>query len=284
MVKIDNGAEQLARKSNEIRNHVLEMCYSRGGHLASSFSCVEILVSLYYGGFLRVTPGTLCDSQRDRFILSKGHGETVLYAVLADRGFFPTNWLKDSYRHGSCLLGGHPDHKIPGVEITSGALGHGLGIGAGMAYAAKMDGKGYLSYVLMGDAECTEGSVWEAAIFAAKHCLGGLIAIVDRNQIGSLDFTENYTQLEPFRDKWQAFGWETVIVNGHSFSDLLEVWTYVQNRRMDSPLMVIAETIKGKGLSFVENDPRWHVLNVSSENIEAARKELRWQDSIKGDS
>jgi len=149
----------LKRKANEIRNRVLDMCLCSGGHIASSFSCVEILVALYFGGILNVDPKNPEWEERDRFILSKGHGETVFYAILADIGFFPEEWTQSSYRCGNCFLGGHPDKSIPGVEVTTGALGHGLGIACGLSIAAKMDDKKHFQFVLMGDRECTKGSV-----------------------------------------------------------------------------------------------------------------------------
>ena len=254
------------------------MCVSAGGHLASSFSCVDILVALYYSGILNVDPNNPEWKNRDRFTLSKGHGETALYAVLADLDFFPTNWIETSYRRRDCRLGGHPDIKIPGVEVTTGSLGHGLALTAGISLAAKMDGRSHFQFVLMGDAECTEGSVWEAALFASKKTLNNLIAIVDRNCIGSIDFTENYTSFEPFRDKWESFGWETKVCNGHSFEELNDVFRYARSRDTFQPFLIIAETVKGKGVSFMENDPTWHVRSPSEDDIKRAKKELRWNE------
>ena len=267
----------LEKKANELRNRILDMGLKSGGHIASPFSCVEILVALYYGGILEINPKNPEWEERDRFILSKGHGGTGLFAILADLGFFPSNWIDTSYRRGDCRLGGHPDHKTPGVEITSGSLGHGLGLAAGISMAAKMDGKTHFQYVLMGDAECTEGSVWETALFASKHELNNLIAIVDRNHIGSIDFTTNYTKLEPFADKWESFNWEVTTINGHSFEELLSTFKYAKARDSKQPFVVIAETIKGKGVSFMENEPIWHVkLLTDEEEIKQAKKELQW--------
>ncbi len=268
--------DQLKLKSNSIRRAILEMSIRSGGHIASSFSCVEILVMLYHGGVLKIDPKNPKWDGRDRFFLSKGHAETGLYAVLADMGFFPSVWLDTCYRRGRCRLGGHPDRKIPGVEITSGSLGHGMGVASGCALAAKMDGKPHSHFVLLGDAECTEGSVWEAAMFAQKHELANLFAIVDRNHIGSLDYTKNYTGLEPFEDKWRAFGWDIKVCNGHCFTELFEAVEYAGNRHNSQPFVLIAETVKGKGVSFMENEPSWHVRSLTEENeIAQARKELR---------
>ncbi len=270
------NSNELKSKASQIRNKVLRVCANTGGHLVSSFSCVDILVALYHGGILKINPNNPQDDSRDRFILSKGHGETALYAVLADLGFFPADWIETRCRKGDCLLGGHPDIKIPGVEITSGSLGHGLGVAAGISLAAKMDGKSHFQFVLMGDAECTEGSVWETALFASKHALNNLVAIVDRNYIGILDFTENYTSLEPLTEKWKSFGWETRICNGHSFKELSDTLTYARQRDTAGPLIIIAETVKGKGVSFMENNPAWHVRSLSGkEEIERAKEELK---------
>jgi len=265
----------LQDKAQEMRRRVLEMCIRCGGHLASSFSCMEILVLLYQGGWLNISPEAPENTERDHFLLSKGHAETGFYAVLADCGFFPEEWLGVSYRCGDCRLGGHPDCKIPGVEITSGALGHGLGIGAGLAAAAKLDGKKNRQVVLMGDAECTEGSVWEAAMFASQQQLGTLVAIVDHNRIGSLDFTKNYAGLNDFAMKWRSFGWEVLEVDGHDMAQLDEAFKFAWSRNDPRPLMIVAETVKGKGLSFVENDPIWHVKGMCDpEDIRRAREEL----------
>jgi transketolase len=268
----------LEHKANQIRNKILQMCIRTGGHIVSSLSFVDILVTLYYGGNLNFDANNPEWENRDRFLLSKGHGETALYAVLADLGFFPASWLETRYRRGDCHLGGHPDIEIPGVEITSGSLGHGLGLATGISLSAKMDNKAHLQFALMGDAECTEGSVWEAALFASKHRLNNLIAIVDRNRIGSIDFTENFTSLEPFCDKWKSFGWETTVCNGHDCKELHEAFQYARSSDTSQPLMIIAETIKGKGIPFMENDPTWHVRSLSSEEeIIRATEALQWQ-------
>ena len=267
----------LEHKANQIRNKILQMCISTGGHIVSSLSCVDILVTLYYGGNLNFDANNPEWEDRDRFFLSKGHGEAALYAVLADLGFFPASWLETRYRKGDCRLGGHPDKEIPGVEITSGSLGHGLGLAAGISLAAKIDSKAHLQFVLMGDAECTEGSVWEAALFASKHRLDNLIAIVDRNRIGSIDFTKEFTSLEPFCEKWKSFGWETTVCNGHDCKQLHETFQYARSRDTSQPLIIIAETIKGKGIPFMENDPTWHVRSLSSkEDIKRATEALQW--------
>lgn len=269
----------LTRKANQLRRTVLEMCYAHGGHISTCFSYVEILVALYWGGVLRHDPRNPDWPHRDRLLLSKGHGETLLFAALADLGYFPTEWIETSYRRGLCRLGGHIDHKVPGVETTAGALGHGLGIGCGMAWAAREAGADHNHFVIMGDAECSEGSVWEAALFAARHDLGNLIAIVDRNGIGSLDYTANYIALEPFADKWTAFGWDVVqVADGHDFAQLLAALPCEHPRTARRPLMVIAHTTKGKGVTVFENDPIWHVRPITDDLIDDARAQLNRLD------
>lgn len=275
LIKHNKSTDELKSKALEIRNTVMEMCISNGGHIASSFSCVEILLALYQGGALNISKDTLDSPLRDRFILSKGHGETVLYAVLADMGFFPQNWLFDEYRKGECYLGGHPDKNIPGVEHSTGSLGHGLGVACGLALAAKMDNHTRRHYVLLGDAECTEGSVWEACLFAAANKLNNLTAIIDRNNIGSIDYTEKFTALSPFAEKWQAFGWKVITCDGHDFDELSCALQKANEPGNTSPVAIIAKTTKGKGVSFIENDPLWHVKQLNKEDeIAQARAEL----------
>ena len=266
---------ELIQKAHQLRLKMVYMCAQNGGHIASALSCIDIIVALYYGGVLKFDPQNPAWDDRDRFILSKGHGEIALYAILADCGFFPEEWLETRYRKGDCFLGGHPDKHIPGVEATTGSLGHGLSIAAGISLASKMDARSHLQFVLLGDAECAEGSIWEAAIFASKHTLDNLIAIVDRNHLGAMDFTENFTALEPFADKWKAYGWEVSAVNGHDLQQLHEVFHYGRTRCDNRPLVIIAQTTKGKGVSFIENDPTWHTRTLSSdEEIQRALKEL----------
>jgi len=268
------GVDELKAKAAALRRTILRMCAESGGHLVSSFSCVEVLVALYYGGGLRLRPESSRWTELDKFILSKGHAETALFAVLADLHYFPREWLHSSYRRNGCMLGGHPDHRIPGVEVTSGSLGHGLGIAAGMALAARLDQRDQRIYTLLGDAECTEGSVWEAAMFAAHQRLDNLVAVIDRNGLGCLDFTDNYTGLEPLADKWRAFGWDVQCVDGHSFGELLEAARPPANSGSGLPRVIIARTVKGKGVSFLENDPSWHVRQISGEEAAAAEREL----------
>jgi transketolase len=267
----------LKKKANWVRNQVLEMCIRGGGHLASSFSCTDMLVALYYGDILRFDAKNPKWDNRDRFILSKGHAAPALYIILSDLGFYPLQEL-DNYCKCDTKFGSHPDAVIPGIEATTGSLGHGLGIAAGMAKAAKLDGKEHAIVTLLGDGECSEGAIWEAALFANRHRLNNLIGIIDRNELCVTDFTENCIELNPFAEKWNAFGWETREINGHSFEEIAAAVRDLRNRDSDRPLMIIANTVKGKGVSFMENDPAWHTRIPSGNQIELARKELLWRE------
>jgi len=266
--------DELKNKAKLIRNQILEMIVSANkGHIGGAFSCTDILVALFYGGILRFNPGDPKWSERDRFILSKGHSSVAVYAILADLGFFAVSELKSICREGS-MLGGHPDRNIPGIEADTGSLGHGLGIAAGLALSAKIDKRDFMTVALLGDGECQEGSVWEAAMFAAHHQLDNLVAIVDRNRQGVTDFTEDSTSLEPFADKWRGFNWEVREVNGHSFEELLDAFRDFRSRNSPRPLMVIANTIKGKGVSFMERKLEWHHGVPTGEELKIARREL----------
>lgn len=266
--------EKLEKKAQEIRGTVLEMIVQAGkGHIGGAFSCIDILVALYYGGILKYDAANPEWSERDRFILSKGHVATALYAILADRGFFDQKHLGQYGKNGS-MLGAHPDRNIPGIEINSGSLGHGLGIGAGLALAAKLDKKSNKTIVLLGDGECYEGSVWEAAMFAGHHQLVNLTAIVDRNYQCVLDFTEDCNKQEPFADKWKAFGWDVAVMNGHSCSEIINVFSDRAKHMQKRPLAIIADTIKGKGVSFMEKELVWHHKVPKGQELAQARKEL----------
>lgn len=268
---------ELEDKANWVRRQTLEMCVCGGsGHLVSSFSCTDILVALYYGDILRFDPANPHWEERDRFIMSKGHGANALYPILADLGFFPREEL-DRFCCGDSRLGVHPDHYVPGVEVVSGSLGHGLGIATGLALAAKMDGKAYKIVALLGDGECYEGAVWEAAMFAAHHQLDNLTGIIDRNRLSVTDFTEKSLRLDPLEDKWRAFGWETTTIDGHAFDEILDVLGGLRRRSSGKPLMIIANTVKGKGVSFMENNPIWHTMLPTGEQIDMARAELNRQ-------
>ncbi len=261
-------------KSNWLRRQILEMTVNAGaGHIAPSFSCAEILVALHHGGVLRLNPKRPDWPLRDRFILSKGQAAVALYAVLADLGFFPEKELMTFTCNGS-RLGGHTEDTIPGVEAFTGSLGHGLPIASGVALAAKMDKRRYLTFALLGDGECHEGSIWEAAMFSSQNRLNNLIAIVDHNGLSATDVLREYLDVEPLIDKWKAFGWEVKVVDGHDIKRLILVLKNVRNRKSKKPLVIIAKTIKGKGVSFMENSPIWHYRIPVGKELEVARREL----------
>jgi len=266
--------EELEATAKRARQTVLEMCArAREGRVASAFSCMELLVALYKGGILRFDPADPRWEERDRFVMSKSPGVVGLYPILCELGFFPENEL-DGYCRIDGRFGPYGDD-IPGVEAVWGSLGHGIGVGAGLALAAKMDGRNYRTVVMIGDGECYEGAVWEAAMFAGHHRLDNLTGIVDRNQICTIDFTENCLRLEPLEDKWRAFGWDTVSINGHSFNEIFTAFEGFRERKTGKPLMIIASTVKGKGISMLENNPMGHVIIPSNEQLEKAREELR---------
>ena len=265
---------ELAAKASWVRREIVEMTVGlAGAHLAPSFSCTELLISLYHGGILHFDPQNEYWEGRDRFILSKGQACLALYPILADLGFFPLSELRSFCKLGS-RLGAHSESNVPGVEAFTGSLGHGLSIAAGMALAAKIDGKDYLTVALLGDGECQEGSVWEAAMFAAHQRLDNLMIIIDRNTLQAIDFTEHALALDPLQDKWEAFGWEVRNTDGHAFDCILGTIKDIRARRSGKPLAVIARTTKGKGVSFMENQPIWHYRTPNAEELEQARKEL----------
>jgi transketolase len=266
--------ENLKKKAKWVRRQILEMIASaKKGHIGGAFSCTDILVALYYGGILKHDSRNPLWNQRDRLILSKGHSGTALFAILADLGYFDAKELP-TYCKNSSMLGGHPDRRIPGIEADTGSLGHGIGIGAGIALGAKMDGAGYRVFVLAGDGECSEGSVWEAIVFAAHHCLSNLTLIVDRNRQCVLDFTEDCAPLDPLANKLEAFGWEVRDIVGHSFKELLMSFGDLPTRTSSKPLAIIANTVKGKGVSFMEGKLKWHHSIPTGDELAIARKEL----------
>lgn len=266
--------QDLEAKAREIRQRVLETALSGGkGHVPPALSWVDIGVTLYHGGILRHRPDEPQWGQRDRFLLSKGHGCLTLYSILADRGFFPTEEL-ETFVHDGSRLAGHPDPEIPGCEMISGSLGHGLGFGAGLALGARHDGEAWRVFTLLGDGECHEGSIWEAAAFAGHHGLSNLIAIIDRNTLCSTDFTENVIGLEPAAERWRVLGWDVTEIDGHDLTALGETLGMIDARMADRPLAIIAHTTKGKGVSFMEGSPLWHHRMPRGDEIDRARAEL----------
>jgi len=261
--------KEAKQKARWLRRQAVDLVVrSKKGHLGGSFSCVEILIALYYRDILNVDPKNPLWSDRDRFILSKGHACIVLYPILADLGFISEHDLYSFCVDGS-FIGNHPDRNIPGVDVSTGSLGNGLGIGAGMALAAKKDGKKHKIYVLLGDGECYEGSVWEAIQFIGHHNLNNIIAIVDRNRQCVTDFTKNCSCLEPFEYKWDSFGWNVSAIDGHCFEDLSNIQT-----NSDRPLVVISETVKGEGISFMQRVVSWHHGIPTKDELVIIEREL----------
>jgi len=269
-----SDVEQCSELARRIRHHTLLMVHrAKSSHIGTNFSVAETLAILY-GRILRVDPNIPCYSERDRFILSKGHGCAALYATLAERGFFALEWLDTFYQNGS-FLAGHVTHiNVPGVEVSTGSLGHGLSIGAGMALAAKRDERAYRVFVLLSDGECDEGSTWEPILFASQHKLDNLIAIVDYNKIQSLGSVKDVIDLEPFSDKWRAFGWAVREIDGHNVGEIETALCKVPLEE-GRPSCVIAHTVKGKGVSFMENKLLWHYRSPQGEEFEAALAELK---------
>ncbi len=262
--------QELAKK---VRIHALRMT-SMGGssHVGAAFSIADILAVLY-GKVMRHNPAQPRWSARDRFILSKGHAGAAVYATLAEVGYFPVEMLSQHYQDGS-VLSGHVSHKgIPGVELSTGSLGHGLGVGTGMAMALKIAGAVPRVFVVLSDGECDEGTIWEAALFAAQHKLDNLVAIVDYNKIQSLALVAETLALEPFRQKWESFNWTVVEANGHDHADLLRALGQLP-AIPGKPTIVIAHTVKGKGVSFMENTVLWHYRTARGHEFDCALAEL----------
>ena len=242
---------------------------AKASHVGSALSVIDIL-SVLYAGSANITPETLEEVDRDIVILSKGHAASALYSVLALQGFFSVEWLK-KYCENDAPLGGHVTFKgVPGVELSTGSLGHGLPYGLGIAMSRKIAGLSGHVFVVMSDGECDEGTTWEAAMIANHHNLDNLTVIVDRNRIQSLTFTEETLKLEPFADKWNAFGWETRVKNGHDFEALAEALA-----KSNGPVCVIAETIKGKGVDFMENSVLWHYKSPTEEDVKNSFSQLK---------
>lgn len=271
-----NRADLIAHieeRANWIRRRSFQMVYeARMGHPGGDMSSADILAALYFG-VLRFDPEKPRDPDRDRFVMSKGHCSGAFYSTLAAAGYFPVEELS-TYMQPKSRLNGHPNRTyLPGVETNTGPLGHGLPVGVGIACAGKMDGKDYRVFVLTGDGEIEEGSVWEAAMTAAHRKLSNLTVIVDRNTLQQGARTDDTTALEPLADKWRAFGWETVEIDGHDVAKLLDMLGAPTGAR-NKPLCVIAHTIKGKGVSFMEDNVAWHHGVPSREQFEQAMREL----------
>ncbi len=268
-------AEQTFRPTEELalrlRRRVVRMCSSGGSaHVGSNLSMADIMAVLY-GEVLRVDPADPAWPDRDRFILSKGHACACVYAALAERGFLPLEAPEQHYQNGS-RLSGHISHHVPGVEFSTGSLGHGLGVAAGMAMQLRRSGGGQRIYAVLSDGECDEGSTWEAALFAAHHGLSNLCAVVDYNKLQGVSSVSDTLGLEPFALKWRAFGWTVVQVDGHDHDALKDA--FAEAARNSRPTCILADTVKGRGVSFMENSVLWHYRIPRGTELEAALREL----------
>ncbi len=268
-----NDIAELRKISKELRKKSLEIIYQAGsGHPGGSLSAADLIAAIFFGQ-MRFDPKNPKDPGRDRFVLSKGHCTGLLYSTLSRAGFFDPSKLSDYRKINSELfLSGHPHPKTPGVEIATGSLGQGLSVGNGMALGARLDGLDYKVYVLMGDGELQEGQVWEAAMSSVKFKLDNLTAIVDYNKLAQDSATKDLKDLEPLEDKWKAFGWHTVRIDGHNMEEIVDALN--QDSPSGQPKVIIADTIKGKGVSFMENNTSWHGVAPSTEEYEKALKEL----------
>jgi len=269
----DKIIDDLEKIANDLRLTALEIIYKRqAGHPGGSLSCAEIITALYFNK-MRTDPKNPQDPDRDRFILSKGHASSILYAALAKKGYFPEEELFD-WGSLTCHLQGHPDrNKTPGVDMSTGVLGHGINVGAGLAMAAKINKKNYRTYVLLGDGECQGGIIWEGAMTATKFKLDNLTLIVDYNDVQLDGFVHDIMPMEPFVDKWKAFNLAVIEIDGHNMREILDALDMAE-RIHDRTTVIVARTVKGKGVSFMENSNKWHGGIPSEEQMEKARKEL----------
>jgi len=264
---------ELRKISKELRQKSLEIIYQAGsGHPGGSLSAADLAAAIFFGQ-MRFDPKNPKDPNRDRFVLSKGHCTGLYYSTLAKAGFFDSSKLSDYRKINSELfLSGHPHPKTPGIEIASGSLGQGLSVGNGMALGARLDGLDYKVYVLMGDGELQEGQVWEAAMSSVKFKLDNLTAIVDYNKLAQDSATKDLKDLEPLEDKWKSFGWNTIRIDGHNMEEIVDALN--RETPKGQPKVIIADTVKGKGVSFMENQTSWHGVAPSTEDYEKAIKEL----------
>lgn len=264
-------AMDLEKTAHELRLDILRMFYISGtGHMAPALSCVDIFTTLYFGGVIAWE--NRFSEERDRIVLSKGHACAALYAVLARAGYFPREELLTFYQRNT-RLGGHPDIALPGIETATGALGHGICFATGTALVAKVDGRSYRTYVVMGDGESQEGSVWEAAAFAANQGLSNMTVVMDCNGLQASAYIEDISSIEPLKAKWESFGWTVLECSGHDFSELIQ--SFERAKATERPTMILARTIKGKGVSLAENNPAWHSRAPKGEEWDKICEEYR---------
>ncbi len=259
--------------SRKIRGKLVEMSHKAGTpHLGSCLSCVDILVASYWSA-VKIDPKNPNDPKRDRFILSKGHAAPALYATLANRGFFSTDLLDKFNENGSPLAEQPGPECVPGLELATGSLGHGLSVGIGIAIAGRVQNQSYRVFVVMSDGECNEGSVWEAALIAPAHKLENLITIIDYNKWQATGRSNEVMSLDPFKQKWESFGWSAYEIDGHDLNALTQILANVPDGS-GKPIAVIAHTVKGKGISFMQDDNNWHYRSPNEDEVKKAKQEL----------
>jgi transketolase len=268
-----SNPQELAEIAKKIRRHIIEMIgEAKSGHPGGSLSAVETLVTLYWD-VMRHDPAKPKWPARDRFILSKGHAAPVLYAVMAECGYCPVDELKTLRKMGS-IYQGHPDVRfLPALEASTGSLGQGLSLALGMGSAFKLDGLDSRAYVMLGDGESQEGQIWEAAMYGGYHKVDNVCAIVDYNKIQLDGFVKDILDVAPLADKWRAFGWHTLVIDGHDLQQVKAAFVEAAATK-GKPTCIVANTIKGKGVSFMENNPKWHGIAPSPQEVELALKEL----------
>lgn len=273
MAITDQEVHELTKIARKVREDIIDVTgWSGGTHIGGSLSMVEIITILYWK-YLRIQPHNPKWEDRDRFVLSKGHGGVGHAVVLALKGYFPPEELRDFNKSGSAF-GMHLDcNKVAGVDCSTGSMGHGLSMAVGLALGARLLKKPWRTYCVMGDGECDEGSIWEAAMSAAHYKLDNLLGFVDRNGLSIDGPTEKVMGLEPFVDKWAAFGWKTLPVDGHDFKALAEAIDFAHEYK-DGPVVIVAKTVKGKGVDFMEDKPAWHYGGLNTELVEKAKRGL----------
>lgn len=266
-------AQELRQKIKEARLRTLELCVKAGhGHISSAFSCAEICGVLYYR-IMRYRVNEPDWEERDRIIMSKNHASVMLFPIMNDVGIITDEEYQTIMCEGSRRTH-HTDISLPGMDFSGGALGIGLGMAAGSALAAQIDKKSYITFCILGDAECCEGSIWESVMFAGHNHLNNLVAIIDHNNMGVSDHTSNMINMEPVEDKWRSFGWETRRINGHDVRALYDALSDVRDRQCEKPLVIVADTIKGKGVRFIEDQLQWHGRVPRGDEVENAFSQL----------
>ncbi|MGE5307775.1 MAG: transketolase [Deltaproteobacteria bacterium] len=270
--RVDAEVKRLEGIARKLRRRVLDMIFkAQAGHVGGSFSSAEMLACLYFR-VMKIDTARPDWPDRDRLLISKGHCCPIYYAALAERGYFPVKAL-DTYDECDSILEGHPDIRTPGVDMSSGSLGLGLSAGVGLALGARQLKKDFHTYVLIGDGECQSGNIWEAAMSAAKYGLGNLTAIVDKNLLQVTGFLKDVMPIDPLKEKWEAFNWRAIEIDGNNIKEVLDALTQCR-KDPDRPSVIIAKTVKGKGVSFMENSPNWHAKIISRDEYDRAIMEL----------